>query len=371
MHSFGRALAVLVLAVVAVMGVKLWLGAKAERAREETAARHQLADLLARSDVGAAAFEAEAAHYLQRFPDAPDRALLERHLKALGTRSLVREGVEARFETLLARLGSLPEDQVRVGLLTLKRELAEDQGLAERVRLALLELDRRRAALERLEGERVREEARALLAQGLPGPALFRLTAWQSGRGLLSAGEAQLLAEAQAEALRAVDMLAAQAHAAADAEPDRVKRRRLLAAVWPALAGTRAQEPLADALRFLSSPPPRPTGPSAGPGTGPDPEAAAQALLARRAEAERLFGARRWAEARCLRGRGGGGRRGAAAGVDHARGGRRAGLRAGGRSARPRRARSRRASPCLRPRGRQGGRSRDRHARARGRRKRP
>ena len=120
LRSFGRALTLAVLGLVAALGVGFVLGAKAQRAREETTARHQLADLLARSDVDAAAFEAEAVHYLLRFPDAPDRALLQRHLEALGARTLVRQGVEARFETLLARLGSLPEDQVRVGLLALK-----------------------------------------------------------------------------------------------------------------------------------------------------------------------------------------------------------------------------------------------------------
>lgn len=314
MRSFGRGLAVLVVALVAWMGVQHLLGAKAEQAGAEAQARRDLERLLRDSVSDPRVFEAEARHWLVTNPTSPDRALLERHLASTAERTRTRQAVEARFDSLLSRMGALPEDQVRIGLLALKRDLADDAGLAERVRLALGELDRRRASLERSEAERVRAEARDLVARGLPGPALFRLVSWRAGRGLLSPEEAERMAAAETETLAAVTRLAAETRTRAEGEPDVARRRQLLAAAWPALAGTLEQEPLADQLRFLSRPPRATPGggtgstpagsaaPGAAPGTGTAPEpvldAAALALLARAREAEKSFAENRWTQAR-------------------------------------------------------------------------
>jgi uncharacterized protein YkwD len=222
--------------------------------------------------------------------------LLERHLEAVRGRTGVRAGVEARFDTILARLGSLPEAQVRSELLALKRELPEDGGLAERVRLAFVELDRRRAAHEKAEGARVREEAAGLVAQNLPGAALRRLQAWRSGRGTISADEDARLTAAEDETLAAIRSLAEISLASAKREADPEKRRRLLQAAWQGLAGTNQQEAVADALRYANAPIAGTAGgPTPAPGTVPD---AGEVLLAKAAEAERLTAARRWGDAR-------------------------------------------------------------------------
>lgn len=299
LHSFGWGLGLLIVALLVFGGVQHFLAAKAERAREESKAKKSLQELLSRpNDTPAAlkAFQQEAQEWMVRHPAHPDRPLLERHLAAVEGRGTVRAGVEDRFDEILARLGSLPEAQVRSTLLAFKRELPEDEGLAERVRLAFQELDRRRAAYERAEGERVREEARGLVAQNLPGEALRHLSAWRSSRGLLSADEEGRLRSAETETVAAVKALAETTLAAAKAEQDPEKRRLLLQAAWPGLAGTHAQDAIADALRYSSAPSAAtPGGPGTGPGTGPD---VGEALLAKAAEAERCLAARRWGEAR-------------------------------------------------------------------------
>jgi hypothetical protein len=70
----------------------------------------------------------------------------------------------------------------------------------------------------------------------------------------------------------------------------------MLQAAWPGLAGTTQQEALADALRYADSHAAGKSGTSTPvPGSAPD---AGEVLLAKGAEAERLAGARRWADAR-------------------------------------------------------------------------
>lgn len=296
-RAFGRGLLLAVVGLVAAVGVTLTLGARAERAREEVSARRSLERLLALGDADRDVFVRRAEDWLAEHPASPDRALLERHLAAARGRSGVRADVEQRFETIMARLGALPEAQVRADLLALKRALPEDGSLAERVRLAFAELDRRRVAFQRAEGERLRTEAADLVARRLPGVALRRLSAWRESRGLLDPEEAAPLREAETRAAAAVRQLSDTVLAAARAETDPARRRALLMEAWPGLAGTFAQQDLADALRFASQPlrPSGGPGSAPGPSTGPDP---GEALLARAAEAEKLVGARRFAQAR-------------------------------------------------------------------------
>lgn len=296
MRSFGRAAALFVVGLLAVGAVQMFLAPKADKADAERRAKRGLQDLLARADADQKAFEREAETWLATWPSSPDRALLERHLEAMRGRTGVRAGVEARFDTILARLGSLPEVQVRAELLALKRELPEDGGLAERVRLAFVELDRRRAAYEKAEGERAREEAGALVAQNLPGAALRRLQSWRNGRGVLSPDEAARLAAAEEETQNAIRKLAEISLATAKREPDADKRRKLLQAAWLGLAGTNQQELIADALRYADAPIQGQPGTS-GTGTGPTTDAG-EVLLGKAADAERMMAARRWVDAR-------------------------------------------------------------------------
>jgi uncharacterized protein YkwD len=302
MRSFGRGLALFLVGLSVFVVVGRLLGGKAERAREESAQRRAVSDLLSRADVDDGAFAALAADYLARHPLSPDRAVIERHLDSVRERAARRAGVEARFAQLLPRLGQLPEDVLRSELLELKRRLPEDAGLAERVRLAEEELQRRRAAFDAAQAERVPTELASLLDPAHPswnpGEALRRATAWRAGRALPSAGLDAGVADVEQRAIEALKRVSAEALAAAKAESDPAKRRRVLMAVWPLVAGTFAAEPVADALRYAASPPKRQPG-AGTPGTDPsDPQAAAEALLARAAAAEKLFVERRWVAAR-------------------------------------------------------------------------
>lgn len=284
--------AILALVLLLLFGVESLLGRSADESREDAAARRSLRTVLENMDISFETFQQDAEDYLRSHPNAPESVDLERYLEVAQELEAERVRVETQLNRYMQDPRTLPESEVRSGLLSLMRLHPEDDALELRVRHRLAQLDAQRTAAEEDAFEETRSEVERLLDARDPAAALRRLSAFRAAWPAFDASVRERVVALEERAAGLSEDIGSKVLAAADAETDPRALRTLLAEAWPGLAGTPIGDRIADRIRFSGGSSPRPSST----GSGPDAPTPSD-VLTRAAEAESLVSSRRWPEA--------------------------------------------------------------------------
>lgn len=305
-NGLVRGLVICAAGLLALVAVEVFLGARADRQAHRRDAHAEALRVLDYADKGVAAFQRQRDAFAARYPDSPLLSNLDRMLDVLRQREEHQQHIQDQLNVLLGQLESVPPSEARLRLLQLGKELPGDASFARRIRSGLAHLDGLRAQSDREDLDALEKEARGLLAQGQPARAQRLVAAFEGTHDGMDAEVRTRWRALSTQVAGAVAKAGRVLEAAVEKEKDPARRRALMAAAWPGLAGTPEGVRIAERLRAAASraAPRRETPPAGTPGTPGAPETPAPAptktdrLLERGKAAEALLHERAWTRAR-------------------------------------------------------------------------
>ncbi len=305
--GWGKVLGFVVGAVAVLVAVELYWGKQAEKKSARSEEQRAMLKVLEDLDKGLEHFTRRRDAFADKYPSSSQLATLDRFLDELRRRETHRIQIEGRLNTLLARVGDAPSSEIRRELEDLRVQLHEDEEFGLRISRTVTGLDRRRAESDEDALRELERRVNALLKADRPSQAQALIVAYRHAHPGLNGDNYtrwnKLDGKVEAVLKETFDI----AWALAEDEKDSGKRTRILADVYPALAGSRYGDRVGESLRSAASlaAPRRGSLPAGAtpwkPGQDPTKPATpshTQALLARAKKAETLIGERKWGAAR-------------------------------------------------------------------------
>ncbi len=317
--AFVRALCFCGVAILAIVGVEIGLGGQAGKESGRKDAHLEALRVLESVGDGTKAFKEKRDEFAARFPNSPKLGTLDRHLEKVGEREAFEQRKRDEVNILLGHLDQIPRSEARFRLLQLRRELPGNEEFNRKVAGGIAQLDRMRREEDLSDYQAFEPVVKRLIAQKRLAQADRLLRSFDDNHDAMDAGVKDHIRALRKQVSTALKATSGELWKQVGAEQDPSKRRALLAAAWPALAGTKDGQRIGDRLRSAASlAAPRSTHPgSARPGGGVPPGATpwepgktpgakptprvptvTDQLLARARAAEELLAARRWAEGR-------------------------------------------------------------------------
>lgn len=306
--ALTRGLLVLGVAVVAFFGVETWLGGKAEKASARKDAHLEALRVLESVTEGSEALQKARDAFKNEFPNSPKLSTIDRYLEKVREREAYEQRKQDQVNILFGQLTQIPRSEARFRLRQLKRELPGNEEFARKINRALAQLDSERRQADHEAFIVLEGRVRALLGKGEVARAHRMLKGFDRTHDQLHAELKDRWRGLDTEVVATMKALESDLDKRVDAEKDPSKKRELLAAAWPSLAGTHVGDRIGERLRSaasLAAPRRGSSEPGAAPGTPAQPGAGAppvptvrDELLARAEAAEAMLAARNWASGR-------------------------------------------------------------------------
>ena len=294
--ALNRALIGLGVAAVAFAGVEFALKPSVHAERERAQAHREALTVLAAAHSGADALRREVDEFRDSYPDAPELAMLERHLEHTQTRDDAIAHVRGRLQTIAGRVGEMPVSELHVELLSLKATLPQVDVVQREFSELMAALERRREerAAEHLQEVATRVEE-ALKAKALPR-AMHTLDAYAKANPFPSQAERDRLTALRERAQTMVTAFVADITKRAEATTARLARAKILAEGARALQGLPNAGPLRQRLKLWLRRAPVQGGRSteSGPAGSPTTPTIDPAILSAAKEAEAMWQGRQW-----------------------------------------------------------------------------
>ncbi len=301
------ALLFLAIAVIALIGVEVFLGAKAEKSGNDAIAQKEMMLLLQDLEkMSYDQFSDAVDDYAVRFPDSPNVDRFDPYLRYAKQRDDNRTLVDEEFNRLVSWSDKLPASEIRAGFQGLLARMPGDEAFAARVHRKLRALDERRELRDQEEIELVANLVEAALTAKDPARALRLLGSYRMANPGLTSKTLDRIDALQKRAETDLQIIFDNSWKAALMSKDKARSRELLAKLWPRVAGTPFGAQVAKKLREddlpaigdIDAPASSPSDPSAPDMDDPTPPGVTEDQLATAVRAESLLTGRNWVEGR-------------------------------------------------------------------------